>query len=93
MLLHSLCVADLITLTARQTKVKKQQQKNSNMSHISSLLSHSVAPKSEYVKNYKNVSVTRPFHASPNQTDMIAPLSPISHILETNLTFVVHTCI
>lgn len=55
------------------------------MSHISSLLNHSVAPKSEYVKNYKNVS--------PNQTDMIAPLSPISHILETNLTFVVHTCI
>lgn len=63
------------------------------MSHISSLLSHSVAPKSEYVKNYKNVSVTRPFHASPNQTDMIAPLSPISHILETNITFVVHSCI
>lgn len=63
------------------------------MSHISSLLSHSVAPKSEYVKNYKNVYVTRPFHASPNQTDMIAPLSPISHILETNITFVVHSCI
>lgn len=41
------------------------------MSHISSLLSHSVAPKSEYVKNYKNVSVTRPFHASPNQTDWV----------------------
>lgn len=63
------------------------------MSCILSLLNHSVTPKSEYVKNYKNASVTRLFHASPNQTDMIAPLSPISHILETNITFVVHTCI